>query len=109
MIVGAYAAEPPSGAADAEAYWRALAASTDIAGWELPVVNIDGALHAKDEAAMLRSLFPSDRPRRFVLTLIPATMAALGRNPHFGLASDNDEGRCEALALVAAAREALLR
>ncbi|WP_374178936.1 DUF4862 family protein [Leifsonia sp. WHRI 6310E] len=95
VLVGAYAASPAHAqwAPEAEEeYFDGLAALATVRGLELPW--IDG-LHPHDDAWLLRRF-----PRRFdaVLTGIPGTMRRLGRDPRFGLASPDAEGRADAVA-----------
>ena len=110
MLVGAYAAAPATSSLE-PVYWSSLTALPAVGGWELPIVSATGALHATDEAAMLDALIgkAAGDVRAVVVTCIPATMAALTTNCHFGLASDDDAGRRSAVALAAATLEAVHR
>lgn len=95
VLVGAYAASPAHAEWIPEAeeeYLDGLAALDAVRGLELPW--IDG-LHPHDDEWLLRRF-----PQRFdaVLTGIPGTMRRLGRDPRFGLASLDADGRAAAVA-----------
>lgn len=95
VLVGAYAASPAHAEwmpAAEEEFFDGLAALDTVGGLELPW--IDG-LHPHDDEWLLRRF-----PRRFdaVLTGIPGTMRRLGRDPRFGLASLDADGRAAAIA-----------
>ncbi|OIQ84516.1 hypothetical protein GALL_336570 [mine drainage metagenome] len=101
FFLGAYATSPCETHWDAgaeAAYWAGLAALPSLGGLEYPFT---GALHPYDEAWALAHLKPE---WDLVLTLLPGTMDRLGQNPHFGLASDDAEGRAAALAFTGQAR-----
>jgi hypothetical protein len=102
FFVGAYAASPCHSSWDPAAekkYLEALAEESAIAGLELPFF---GQLHRWDS-----EWFSKNLPKHWdhVLTCIPGTMDQLGTDPHFGLASENEEGRKRALGFARAALE----
>lgn len=107
FFVGGYATEPrpPFDREASAAFYAGVQAIPGLAGLEVPILG-GGVMH-ENEAFLLDTLFgaagEASQPR-IVITCIPATMGALGKNPSFGLASANDAGREEALAV---ARQAL--
>ena len=115
FIVGAYATSPnlygaehpDEGIAyDAEQearFYSGLAAVPAVGGLE---VQFDGKMHA-DEALFLSELA---RPQwRGVLTCIGGTMARIGADPAFGLASTDEAGRAAALEFAREACDAVAR
>lgn len=102
VVVGAYAAMP-SAPAEQEDFYRLLGEQTWIDGLELP---FPGDLEARPEwlAGRLASGW-----RVNTVTAIPGTMARLGTNPLFGLASPDPGGRAEAIAYTGRIREAVHR
>jgi len=80
-------------------------------GYEVPLLQ-GGVLHACDEAWVLSQLIQplsTGAQPRIVITCVPATMAAIGENPSFGLASDDAAGRTAAVKLASLARDAASR
>jgi len=103
-FVGAYAASPNTTGWDPELearYYERLRALPGIKGLEHPFL---GQLHPHDDAWFVQHI---DANWRFVFTCIPGVMAAMAKNPHVGLASDDAPGREEALAFVRKARDAI--
>lgn len=103
-FVGAYATSPSGMGWDPELeteYFNQLKAMGNVRGLEHPFV---GKLHGEDDTWFLNNIDPN---WEFVFTCVPGTMAALGKNPNFGIASDDAAGREEALAFMAAARDAI--
>ena len=94
FFLGAYATSPNSKIWNAQLeaeYYQALKKSPYICGLEHPFV---GTLHPKDDAWFLNHIKPE---WDYVFTCIPGLMGKLMENPHFGLASDDEKGRLEAL------------
>ena len=103
-FVGAYAASPNTATWNPELeaqYYAKLSALPNVKGLEHPFL---GGLHPHDDAWFISHIDPK---WRFVFTCIPGVMAAMARNPHIGLASDDASGRQEALAFVRQARDAI--
>lgn len=106
FFLGAYATAPSLNGWDeaAEAsYYDALKRLPNVRGLEVPLAD---ALHAHDEAWLLDRLAPE---WDVVLTLIPGTMARVGRNPEYGLASRSASGRAEAMEFCRSALQAVRR
>lgn len=106
FFVGAYAAAPSLNGWDASAEGRFLKSVLEldgVAGLEIPFT---GKLHKDDECWFLRQL-----PERagFIVTTIPGTMARLGLDPGFGLASTATAGRKAAIDFIREALEAVGR
>lgn len=104
-FVGAYAASPNTAGWDPalEArYYERLRALPMLKGLEHPFV---GTLHPHDDAWFVRHIDPS---WRFLFTCIPGVMAALAKNPQFGLASEHPAGREAALNFMRQARDAVV-
>ncbi|MAD73624.1 MAG: DUF4862 domain-containing protein [Rheinheimera sp.] len=92
--LGAYAASPNHSGWNPEletAFYNALKALPNIKGLEHPFL---GQLHQHDDAWFLTNIDPK---WDYVFTCIPGIMNALGQNPKFGIASDDDAGRQAAL------------
>lgn len=105
-FVGAYATSPSAMGWDAAVeseYYNQLKGYSNIKGLEHPFV---GKLHGEDDEWFLQNI-SSDW--EFVFTCVPGTMAAIGKNPNFGIASDDQAGREEALAFMAKARDAIAK
>ncbi|MGP9799943.1 DUF4862 family protein [Rheinheimera sp. NSM] len=88
--LGAYAASPNHIGWEPEletAFYNELKALPDIKGLEHPFW---GALHQHDDNWFLANIQPD---WDYVFTCIPGIMNALGQNPVFGLASDDEAGR----------------
>jgi hypothetical protein len=105
LIVGAYAAAPPTREDGAQFYAR-LRDAPGIAGLEVPCGE-DGALSAPGGESWL----VDQRSRAWTLTItaLPATMAALAERPEVGLASNVESGRVKALRLIARIRDTVER
>lgn len=104
--VGAYASSPCSAgwnAALESEFYTALKHDKRIKGLEHPFL---GQLHAEDDDWFLANIDPN---WQYVLTCVPGIMAALGQNPAFGLASQDEAGREQALAFMQKAREAIVK
>ena len=104
-FVGAYASSPCTSGWDPElesSYYRQLKACHYIKGLEHPFLG--ETLHNHDDQWFLDNIDPN---WRFVFTCVPGTMAAMGENPEFGIASDDDAGRQQALAFMRKARTAI--
>lgn len=104
--VGAYASSPCSQQWDAKLesqFYTELKKDKRIKGLEHPFL---GQLHAQDDDWFLKNIDPN---WQFVFTCVPGIMAALGNNPAFGLASDDPEGRKQAVAFMQAAHQAVLQ
>ncbi|HEX5793852.1 MAG TPA: DUF4862 family protein [Rheinheimera sp.] len=92
--LGAYAASPNHSGwnpALETAFYNALKALPNIKGLEHPFI---GALHQHDDDWFLANIDPK---WDYVFTCIPGIMNALGHNPLFGIASDDEAGRFAAL------------
>ncbi|AQQ67197.1 DUF4862 domain-containing protein [Microbulbifer agarilyticus] len=74
---------------------------SSIRGIEHPFT---GQLHPHDDDWFLRNIDPA---WDFVFTGVPGIMGRLGKNPHFGIASDNPEGRAEGVAFYQQMRAAV--
>jgi hypothetical protein len=105
-IVGAYATAPSTLAWDKELesqYYQQLKSIENIQGLEHPFV---GTLHPFDDEWFLANI---DSHWQFVFTSIPGVMGNLAKNPHFGIASTNEEGRQAALDFYQQARQAIIK
>jgi hypothetical protein len=101
-IVGAYAASPTAGGWDPDleaAYYAALAADPRIGALEVPWT---GSLHPHDDDWLIANLPAS---MAAVLTDIPRVAVAVRDDPHYGLASDDADGRGRALRDAARLRD----
>lgn len=85
------------------AFYSALKARPQIGGIEH---GFYGNLHRYDDTWFLKNIAPA---WDFVFTCIPGTMERLEKNPLFGLASPNEDGRCAAVDFIHAARDAVSR
>jgi hypothetical protein len=95
--VGAYASSPNTSGWDPElekSYYGQLKTQTNIRGLEHPFL---GQLHEYDDDWFLANIDPA---WDFVFTCVPGIMNALADNPLFGVASDDAEGREQALAFM---------
>lgn len=95
IIVGAYASVPSDASWDQETehlFYQQLKNNTLIDGLEVPFT---GKLHKYDNDWFYNQL---DKNWCYVITCIPGTMGELAKDPHFGIASDNEAGRLNALA-----------
>jgi hypothetical protein len=105
-IIGAYATAPSTEKWHQGLeiqYYQALKAIDNIAGLEHPFT---GKLHPYDDDWFLDNI---DKNWQFVFTSIPGVMGNLAKNPHFGIASTNEEGRQAALAFYQQAQQAILK
>ncbi|MFQ3236118.1 MAG: hypothetical protein ACI9C4_001687 [Paraglaciecola sp.] len=96
-FVGAYATSPAWSTWDPaleREYYQQLQTFDNIQGLEHPFV---GTLHPHNEQWFLENIDPD---WDFVLTCLPGIMNALGENPQFGIASNNEQGRAAALAFM---------
>ncbi|NRQ43178.1 DUF4862 family protein [Rheinheimera sp. YQF-2] len=92
--LGAYAASPNHSGWDAAletAFYNELKALPNVKGLEHPFL---GRLHQHDDDWFLANVAPD---WDYVFTCIPGIMNALGQNPLFGIASDDEAGRLAAL------------
>ncbi len=105
-IVGAYATAPSTFAWDENLeseYYEQLKSIDNIQGIEHPFV---GKLHPFDDDWFLDNI---DTSWQFIFTSIPGVMANLAQNPHFGIASTNEDGRQAAIEFYQQARLAILK
>ena len=105
-FMGAYASSPNVGDWDPALetrYYNEIKSFDNVMGLEHPFA---GSLHNKDEDWFLANIDPN---WEFVFTCIPGVMGAIGKNPNFGIASDDDAGRQEALAFILKARDAIAK
>ncbi|WP_339773570.1 DUF4862 family protein [uncultured Paraglaciecola sp.] len=103
-FVGAYATSPAGVKWDPEAeqaYFQQLKAFGNIQGLEHPFT---GSLHQHDDEWFIANIDPS---WQFVFTCVPGIMGALAQNPQFGIASDDEAGRQEALDFMQKACDAI--
>lgn len=106
FFVGAYATSPALFSWHKEKeieFYNEIKKELRIRGLELPFF---GKLHEHDEALLLSLL---DKEWEYVLTCLPGTMQRLQDDPHFGLASENEESRLKAVAFYVEANEAVQR
>ncbi|WP_020207494.1 DUF4862 family protein [Gilvimarinus chinensis] len=106
-FVGAYASSPCSSGWDPKLeaeFYDQLKKVPTLKGLEHPFLGEH--LHAHDDEWFLKTIDPS---WQFVFTCVPGTMAAIGSNPHFGIASDDVDGREQALAFMEKARAAIVK
>ena len=95
--LGAYAASPNHSSWNPTletAFYNELKALPNIKGLEHPFL---GSLHQHDDNWFLANI---DASWDYVFTCIPGIMNALGQNPLFGIASDDEAGRAAALDFV---------
>lgn len=106
-FVGAYASSPSATGWDAEQearYFEKVKQLPNIAGLEHPFLG--EGLHPAGDDWFLNQIDPS---WDYIFTCIPGTMSALADNPEFGIASDDEAGREQALSFLAKAREAIVK
>lgn len=104
LFIGAYATSPTLFKWDKhkeEEYLSSIKNNLNIRGLELPFW---GELHAHDEEFFLSLL---DSKWEYVLTCLPGTMKVLETNPHFGIASDDEKSRLEAIKFYRNANKAV--
>jgi hypothetical protein len=105
-FVGAYASSPNVNGWDKtleKEYYDQLKTLTNMKGLEHPFV---GKLHPHDDDWFLENIDPN---WDVMFTCIPGIMDAIGQNPNFGIASDDEEGRLEALSFMKKACEAVAK
>ncbi len=105
-IVGAYATAPQTEQWDAQVqadYLNGIKGLANVAGIEHAFA---GHLHPEDDAWFLENVNPE---WEFVFTGVPGIMGNIGRNPLFGIASDDSSGRQEALRFYEKMRMAVLK
>jgi len=104
--MGAYASSPNVGDWDPAletAYYDEIKSFGYIQGLEHP---FGGSLHNRSDEWFLENIDPS---WEFVFTCIPGVMGAIGKNPNFGIASDDEAGRQDALEFMQKARGAIAK
>ena len=97
-IVGAYATAPSLAldkALESSFYDNLIESVPEIGGLEIPFFGND--IHSFGYDFLLNFIKPDWSN---VISCIPGTMASLSKNPHFGLASDNHNGRKEAIMMM---------
>ena len=102
FVVGAYASLPQGREAQ-ETYYDLLGEQPWIEGTELP---FPGDLADTTDRIWLAGHLPK-RWRGNTVTVIPGTMQHVWKDPNFGLASPDEDGRKVALAFMKQLREAL--
>lgn len=105
-IIGAYATAPSTEQWHQELetqYYQALKSLDSVIGLEHPFV---GKLHPFDDEWFLENI---DKNWQFVFTSIPGVMGNIAKNPHFGIASTNEQGRQAALAFYQQAQQAIFK
>lgn len=105
-IIGAYATAPSTEQWHQELetqYYQQLKSLDSVIGLEHPFV---GQLHAYDDDWFLENI---DKDWQFIFTSIPGVMGNIAKNPHFGIASTNEEGRQAALAFYQLAQQAIFK
>ncbi|WP_041523557.1 DUF4862 family protein [Gilvimarinus agarilyticus] len=105
--VGAYASSPCTAGWDPEleaSFYNQLKAAENIKGLEHPFFG--ETLHNHDDEWFLNNIDPN---WNFVFTCVPGTMGAIGKTPEFGIASDDEAGRAQALAFFDKARAAIAK
>lgn len=106
FFVGAYAAAPSLAGWNPSAERRFLKSVVELDGVSGLEVPFTGALHKDDEPWFLQHL---PEQADFVVTTIPGTMARLGTDPGFGLASTSRAGRQAAIDFIRDALKASKR
>jgi uncharacterized cupin superfamily protein len=111
LVVGAYATVPKGPNKtfdrDGEAAFYAGLAGLERAG--AIEIQFNGKIHSHDEGFLMEQLTGCCQHWGCVLTCIGGTMERLGANPLFGLASDDESGRQEAIAFAKEALDAVTR
>jgi hypothetical protein len=106
FFVGAYATSPTLFTWNEEKekeFISSIKNNLNIRGLELPFW---GELHEHNEEFFLSLLDPK---WEYVLTCLPGTMKSLELNPHFGIASDDEKSRLQAIAFYKKANKALVK
>lgn len=104
--MGAYATSPNISGWNAELeknYYDQLKMLSNVKGLEHPFV---GKLHRYDDDWFLSNIDPN---WDFVITCVPGIMGGLSKNPHFGIASDDEQGRQAALVFMQDALDAIVK
>lgn len=104
FYLGAYAASPAWSLWDRAIesdYYQQIAKFEGLTGLELPFC---GAAHPHDEAWFLANLNPS---WDYLFTCIPGIMDRIKDNPHFGLASTDNNSRLDALNFIKQAQQSV--
>jgi len=95
-IIGAYATAPSLNSNDksleSSFYNKLIKSIPEIQGLEIPFFG--SSVHKFGSDFLLKFIKPEWNN---VLTCIPGVMANLSKNPHFGIASDNHQGRVDAV------------
>lgn len=109
LVCGGYATAPVQGSRDDEiSFYTSLLSSSPKCGLEIPLFN-SGKIHKSgDEDIILNALIKAGCPSS-ILTLVPGTMQSISQNKHFGLASDDTQGRLDAIEFVRKAKDAINR
>ncbi|KFI92851.1 UDP-N-acetylglucosamine diphosphorylase [Bifidobacterium saguini DSM 23967] len=102
FVVGAYASLPQGREAQ-EDYYNLLGRQPWIAGTELP---FPGDFAETAGRIWMAGILPAHW-RGNTITVIPGTMQHVWKDPNFGLASPNEDGRAAALAMLKKVRNAL--
>lgn len=105
-FVGAYASSPNVSGWDAQLesrFYQALKGLSNLSGLEHPFV---GKLHPHDDEWFLANIDPN---WNYVFTCVPGIMAAKAKNPVFGIASDDEDGRQQSLVFLEEARLAVIK
>jgi len=84
-------------------YYDTIKSLGYIKGLEHP---FGGSLHNRDDDWFLANIDPN---WEFVFTCIPGVMGAIGKNPNFGIASDDEAGRQDSLVFMQKARDAIAK
>lgn len=113
LYVGSYATVPKKAPELEAEYYSGLGAVALCAGLELGL-TIKGTInanHTNDEGWLFGRLRDLGNPHQwhYVLTTITSTMDAIEKDPHFGLASDNEGGRAAAVEMGRSACAAVAR
>ena len=113
FYIGSYATAPKKAPELEDEYYSGLAALAECAGLELGLTISGGvdANHNSGEEQLLAMLRRHGVPRKwsYVLTLVTSTMAAIDKDPHFGLASGDERGRRAAVEMGRLACSAVSR
>ncbi len=105
-FVGAYASSPNVSGWDPDVegqYYQGIKNMPNVKGLEHPFI---GQLHPYDDNWFLDNIAAD---WQYIFTCVPGIMSALGDNPAFGIASDDEEGRVQALGFMKRACEAIAK